>query len=92
MQTTYKSENQEEWIRILGKGMITIPKLFREKMGFKEGDIARIRKVGKSLVIEQKDAASYRIYTKKEIQEFLEDDKLSPDLARKAAEFWNELK
>ena len=46
-----KSEFPTEWIRILSKGMITIPKAFRDGLGIKEGEIARIKKVGRRLII-----------------------------------------
>lgn len=83
---------QEEWVRILGKGMITIPKSFREELGFKEGDVARVKKIGRKIIIEPKNPIPIRIYTDKEIKEFLKADKLPPEFARKAAKFWKDLK
>jgi len=85
-QTVYP----EEWVRILGKGMVTIPKVFRDELGFKEGEIAKIRKFGKRLVIEPREMGKTEIYTDKELLEMLELDKLPAKLAKKAQKFWQE--
>lgn len=46
---------QEEWVKILSKGLITIPKSFRDELGLKEGEIAKVKKIGKRLVIEPRE-------------------------------------
>ncbi len=77
--------NQEEWLKILGKGMITLPKKWRDELGIESGDIVKAKKEGDRVVIEPQDtqSAPYRIYTDAEIDEFLKEDMLPSDLARK---------
>lgn len=91
MQTVVKSEFPEEWIRILTKGMITIPKVFRDELGIKEGEIAKIRKVGKRLVIEPREIADYEVYSDKELAKMLAEDKLPRKLAKSAEKIWSDL-
>lgn len=91
MQTVIKSEFPEEWIRVLTKGMITIPKVFRDELGMKEGEIAKIRKVGKRLVIEPREIADYEVYSDKELAEMLAEDKLPGKLAKNAEQIWSDL-
>lgn len=70
-------KGQEEWIKVLGKGMITIPKRWRDAFGFSKGDILKARKEPTRIVIELKDKpAPYRIYSKRELRQFLKDDAL----------------
>ncbi len=79
--------NQEEWLKVLGKGMVTIPKKWRKELGIESGDVVKAKKVGNRVVIEAaktKATAPYRIYSGAEIDEFLKEDKLPQDLARKA--------
>ncbi len=65
----------EEWLRILTKGMITIPKSWREEFGLKEGNIIKVRKTAKGILIEPPvKKAPYRIYSQKELKQFLKDD------------------
>ena len=82
----------EEWVKILGKGMITIPKAFRDELGIREGEVARIKKVGKRLLIETREMTDYELYSDNELKEMLEEDKLPVKLALKAKEFWPDLK
>lgn len=79
--------NKEEWLKVLGKGMVTIPKKWRKEMGIESGDIVKAKKVGNRVVIEAagiKATAPYRVYSASEIEEFLREDKLPEGLARKA--------
>ena len=80
----------EEWVKILGKGMVTIPKKFRDDLGIREGEVARIRKVGSRLVVESRDAAAYEIYSDREFREMMLADKLSAKLAGKARSLWSD--
>ena len=75
----------QEWLKVLGKGMVTIPKEWREQLGFKEGDIVRAKKEGNRVVIEpqQGSLAPYRVYSGAEIEQFLKEDKLPQALAEK---------
>lgn len=77
---------QEEWLKILGKGMVTLPKKWREDLGISEGDIVKAaKKDGKRVVIEvKKNTVPYRIYSDADIEQFLKEDKLPKSLARKA--------
>lgn len=92
MRTSITNNYQEEWIKILGKGMITIPKSFREELGIREGEVAKIKKVGRRLIIEPREATDYEVYSDTELQTMLKEDKLPRDLAKKAASFWADLK
>ena len=72
------STSQEEWLKILGKGMVTIPKKWRDDLGFSEGDIIKATKNGKNVVLTSPKARAvpYRIYTDEEIKAFIHDDQL----------------
>lgn len=76
---------QEEWLRVLGKGMVTLPKKWRDEMGFKEGDIIKAKKQGNKVVIEspQNQSAPYRVFTNAEINQFLKEDELPQSLSEK---------
>jgi len=87
-----KPDFPTEWIRILTKGMITIPKAFREELGMKEGEIAKIKKVGQRLIIEPREIADYEVYSDKELKTMLEEDKLPKKLASEANYLWSDLK
>lgn len=79
---------EEEWLKVLGKGMVTIPKSWREELGIEGGDILKAKKEGNRVVIEPQKMkrAPYRIYTDSEIDEFLKEDILPAHLAKKVAE------
>lgn len=79
-------DRNEEWLKVLGKGMVTIPKQWREQLGLQEGDMVRAKKEGNRLVIEpqQVDLAPYRVYSSTEIDDFLKEDKLPKSLLEKA--------
>jgi len=53
MQPTIKY--QEEWVKILAKGLITIPKSFRDELGLKEGEVAKVKKIGTKIIIEPRE-------------------------------------
>ena len=78
--------NQEQWLKVLGKGMVTLPKKWRQELGIENGDIVKAKKEGNRVVIEAqppaKQTAPYRIYSDAEINQFLEDDKLQEELAQ----------
>lgn len=85
MNQTAANINQEEWLKVLGKGMVTLPKKWRDEMGIQNGDIVKAKKEGNKVVIEtaQSQKAPYRIYTKAEIDKFLKEDELPQDFAQK---------
>lgn len=81
----------EEWVKILAKGMITIPKSFRDALGIKKGEVAKIKKIGQRLLIEPREVADYEVYGDKEFKKMLKEDKLPQKLASIAASYWPDL-
>ena len=79
------SDTQQEWLRILGKGMVTLPKKWRDDLGIDTGDVVKAKKEGNKVIIEagQTGHVPYRIYTKAEIEEFIKEDKLESELVEK---------
>lgn len=73
----------QEWLKVLGKGMVTIPKRWRDEMGIDNGDIVKAKKEGNKVIIEPAQAKSvpYRIYSRAEIAELLREDTLPKELA-----------
>lgn len=80
-----QTTSNQEWLKVLGKGMVTLPKKWRDSLGIEKGDIVKAKKEGNKVVIEtqQTNTAPYRIYTDSEIEQFLKEDKLPKDLAKK---------
>ena len=72
-------------VKILPKGLVTIPKKLRQDIGLEENSLARIKKEGKRLILEPVDIVSYplRDYSVGDIKQFIKEDRLSPALARK---------
>ena len=85
MNQTTTNITQEEWLKVLGKGMVTLPKKWRDEMKIQNGDILKAKKEGNKVIIEsaQSQKAPYRVYTKAEINEFLKEDGISQKLAQK---------
>lgn len=81
----------EIWIKILPKGLITIPKKIREKLSIKEGDVAQINISENSIVIKPRELAEYRLFSNKEIKQWVKDDKLPVELAKKAQAIWSDI-
>lgn len=79
------TSSQEEWLKVLTKGMVTIPKKWREELGIVSGDIVKAKKEGNRVVIEprQGNRVPYRVYTDREIDEFVREDALPKALAQK---------
>ena len=66
-----------EWLRILGKGMVTIPKLWRVELGMREGGIVQAEKTNEGILIRPiEKKAPYRVYSRKELLQFVADDQL----------------
>lgn len=76
---------QEEWLKVLGKGMVTLPKKWREELGITSGDMVKAKKEGNRVVIEPQKSKSvpYRVYSDSEIDEFLKEDQLPESLLKK---------
>jgi len=50
---------QEDIVKIQPKGLLTIPKKFREELGIKEDSFVRVIKVQRRLIIEPARVLSY---------------------------------
>lgn len=70
-------QTDEEIIKILPKGLITIPKKFRDSLNLKENKLLRLKEEKGRLIVEPVRTLSIpvRRYTAKEIKEFIEFDK-----------------
>ena len=78
------SQTQEEWLRVLTKGMVTIPKAWREELGFEEGELIKAKKIANKIIFEQTEKTTpYRVYSQAELNKFLKDDVLPKKLALK---------
>ena len=64
-------------VRIQTKGLVTIPKKMRDKLGFEENGLARIKREKDRVVIEPVRTLSYpvRAYTANEVENFINEDK-----------------
>lgn len=83
MKQVATNTSQEEYLRILGKGMVTIPKAWRDELGLEEGGIVKAQKIGTRMVIESEETVPYRIFSNEEIEEWLKEDRLPKALERK---------
>ncbi|MBU1032128.1 AbrB/MazE/SpoVT family DNA-binding domain-containing protein [Patescibacteria group bacterium] len=84
MKQIFTAKPQEEYLKILGKGMVTIPKAWRDELGIEEGAVVKAQKLGNRLVIEpQAGNVPYRVFSGQQIEEWLKEDKLSKNLAGK---------
>jgi len=84
MKQSLNNRDQREWLRVLGKGMITIPKRWRQELGFYRGEVIRAQKVGDKVVLEARQTnAPYRIYTDREIDQWIKEDKLPREFEQK---------
>lgn len=84
MKQVLSNQPQEEYLRILGKGMVTIPKAWRDELGLSEGEIVKAQKIGSRVVIERgTEEVPYRIFSNEEIEQWLKEDRLSLALAKK---------
>lgn len=91
MQVPQPAFQDEIWIKILPKGLITLPKKMREKLNIKAGDIAKINILGKSIIIKPREETEYRLFTNKEIKQWVKDDQLPVELAKKAKAIWSDI-
>lgn len=84
MKQTTTNQSQEEYLRILGKGMVTIPKQWRDELGLKESSIVQAKKIGDRIIIRgESKFASLRTFGDDEIEAWLEEDKLPPPMTKK---------
>lgn len=75
---------QEEIIKMQTKGLLTIPKKMRQKLGFEENSLVRVREERGRVVIEPVRTLPYpvRSYTDQEIKEFIALDTLETKALR----------
>lgn len=94
MDQLTRTSQREEWLKVLGKGMVTLPKKWRDEMGITQGDIIRAKKEGNKVIIEplSSKTAPYRVYSKTEIAEFLKSDKLSRKFSQKVQRHLSQIK
>ena len=84
MKQVLVNKTQEEYLRILGKGMVTIPKEWRDELGLEEGKIVKAQKIGNKLIVEAPEkTAPYRIFSAVEIEQWLQADRLPESLSQK---------
>ncbi len=79
-----KDQNQENWLKVLDRGMVTIPKKWRDELAIKPGQVLKAKKQGQKIIIEPKDKpAPYRVYSQEELSDFVARDALPEDLQKK---------
>ena len=87
------NNDQEAWLKVLGKGMVTLPKRWRDELGIENGTLVKAKKEGNKVIIEvqPRKLAPYRVYSDAEIDEFLKEDELSEVLFQKVQNKLSEL-
>jgi AbrB family looped-hinge helix DNA binding protein len=75
--STQLLSSQQEWLKILDKGMVTLPKKWRDQLGIQKGNVVMAKKVANKIIIQSQETAPYRIYSQKELQKFLAEDKIA---------------
>ena len=86
-----QNQPQETWIKVLSKGVITIPKEFRDQLGLEEGDVAKAKIEGDNLVIQSRKVAQYteyRKFSKAQIDKFIKEDQLPQPLTTEVQKRW----
>jgi AbrB family looped-hinge helix DNA binding protein len=79
-------------MKILGNGLITIPKAMRKKAGIKEGDVAKATLVGNKIIIEPRSSVKdYRVFTDEQVTQWLGDDTLSPEVIEKLGDIFDDI-
>ena len=63
----------------------------RERLDIKAGDIAKVKILGKTIVIKPREVIEYRLFTNKEIKQWVKDDQLPEALAKKAQDIWSDI-
>lgn len=73
-------------VRPLPKGQITIPVAIRRALGITESSLLEIGLDGERIVFSKLDHigdSSLRLYSDEEIAEFLEEDRITPEIAQR---------
>lgn len=70
-------------VQLPARGQITLPTDFRRKLGLKEGSLLEMQLVGDKIEIRLVPVTTQllREYTESEIQQFLDEDKISDETA-----------
>ena len=69
-------------VRPLAKGQITIPIAIRRALGITESSLLEIRMEANRIVISKLEPeGAFRVYSDQEIADFLEEDKITPEIA-----------
>ncbi len=77
MSVNIKDEKQADILRVLTKGMVTIPKKWRETLAIQTGDRVRAYlQEGQIIVEPMEQKVPYRIYLQEELDEFAKNDTL----------------
>lgn len=75
--TQIQAQQPTEWLKVLGKGMLTIPKQWRDELGIQTGEMVEAEKTKDGILIRPpKKAAPYRVYSRTELIQFVKDDHL----------------
>lgn len=75
--TQIQTKQPTEWLKILGKGMLTIPKEWRDELGFQTGEMVQAEKTQEGVLIRPlKKKTPYRVYSRVELLQFVKDDQL----------------
>lgn len=82
---------QNVWVNILSKGVITLPKKIRERVGIKEGDVASVYVEGNRIIIEPRETIAYRTFTPEQIARWEKEDRLPVKYRNRIEELWPEL-
>ena len=92
MQIPPASSPEVEWVKILGNGLITIPKAMRKKAGIKEGDVAKATLVGNKIIIEPRASVQDdRVFTDEQVAQWLNDDRLSPEETAQLGDLFDDI-
>ncbi len=77
--------NLEEIVKVQSKGLLTLPKKLRQKIGLEAKDLVKVREEKGRLIIEPLRTLSYpvRSYTEEDLKEFLDLDKKEAQVLKK---------
>jgi AbrB family looped-hinge helix DNA binding protein len=81
----YMTATLRRIVRPLSKGQITLPVAIRRALGIDETSLLEVALDNDRVVISKlaDHAASVRLYSDEEIDEFLEEDKITPEIAQR---------
>ncbi|HWS84868.1 MAG TPA: AbrB/MazE/SpoVT family DNA-binding domain-containing protein [Ktedonobacteraceae bacterium] len=84
MNQPMPSSSQEARLKVLGEGIIALPKGWKDELGIEDGTVVKARKEGRKVIIEAQPIKPvlHRVYSDEEIDEFLEEDKIPEELAQ----------